>query len=62
MDFYEWKESDGRDAREFRERIKAGEEGNKLNPLFAAELAFKAGIKEGIERSANKLRLFLTEA
>ena len=62
MDFYDWQKSDAHDAKEFRERIEAGEEGNDKNPLIAAERAYYAGIEEGKRLAAIKLVNFIKGA
>jgi hypothetical protein len=56
MDFYEWSESNNYYAKSYRKRIKAGEKGNKSNPIMAAKIAYKAGIDEGKRLAAEKLK------
>lgn len=58
-DWYGWIESP--EAEEFRERIKAGEKGNRNNPMAASRIAFEAGRRRGKAEAADKLRRLIEE-
>jgi hypothetical protein len=55
MTFPDWAESDLYDAKKFRERIEAGEQGNPYNPMMAARMAYEAGIAEGRRLAAEAI-------
>lgn len=60
MNFYEWTDcKDDGTARQYRDRIEAGERDNPYNPVMAAMIAYEAGIREGLRRAAEKIEKFI---
>jgi hypothetical protein len=55
MTFHEWEESASPEAKRFRERIEAEEQGNPYNPMLAARMAYEAGIAEGRRLAADAI-------
>lgn len=61
MTFEEWAESNDYYPNQFRERLEAGEKGNKLNPWLAANLAYKAGINEGKRLASERIAKLIND-